>query len=144
MTATVLSSNEKDLTKIVFAINQLAQGRSNAIWTSYTPILTPNVGSITTGGTAAYMQFGRLVLISINAKITAISGGPASATINIQVASPIIVALVGSEVGNTGKIVRAGFFAGTTTSVAITDSSAVSWVPALNDNYSFSCLYQSA
>jgi hypothetical protein len=47
MTATVVNKDEKDLTKFAFAINQLAEGRSNAVGT-----FTLTTGSTTTTVTA--------------------------------------------------------------------------------------------
>lgn len=59
MTATVVQSFEKDLTQYAFAINQLAEGRSNATGTT---TLTPSATS--TVVTAVNCGSGSVVLLS--------------------------------------------------------------------------------
>jgi hypothetical protein len=59
MTALVLAPDEKDARKITTAINQLAQGRSNAVGT-----LTLAVGATTTVVAAGNCGAGSVVLLS--------------------------------------------------------------------------------
>lgn len=58
MTATVVQKDEKDLTKFAFALNQLAEGRSNAVGTC---TLTANAAS--TAVTAINCGSGSVVLL---------------------------------------------------------------------------------
>lgn len=113
-------------------------------WPTYPPVLTPNVGSVTTGGTAGFLQINKMAFVNINATITAISGGPATVTLNLPVAPLRDLALIGYEGGNTGKIIRAAFAAGSTTSISIRDATAAVFTPALNDEYKFTNSYEVA
>lgn len=113
-------------------------------WPQYTAKLTPNVGTITQGGSSSFLQVGKLVYASITPTVAAIAGGPASVTLTLPVAPLRDLFFIGCEGGNTGKVIRAGFVAGSTTSTPIKDHLNVTWVPALNDEYAFSGSYEAA
>lgn len=80
MTATVVQSFEKDLTKFAFAIQQLAQGRSNAVVTATlrannttTTVTAPNCGAgsaplpvATTANAAAELGNGTMFISSVS------------------------------------------------------------------------------
>jgi hypothetical protein len=124
----------------------IANGGTNytgGAWTTYTATLTPNTGTITQGGSAAYLPIGKIVLFSIDVTVTATTGSPASFTIDLPVAVKRNVVVNGEEVASSGLVLHAQFTAGNTRSaVAIRDASGALRVPTVNDEYSFSGCYE--
>jgi hypothetical protein len=126
----------------------VANGGTNytgGAWTTYTATLTPNSGSITQGGSSAYLQIGKIVFFSIDVTVTATSGAPANFNINLPVAPVRTVVISGEECANSGLVLHAKVTAGSTiSSSSVRDATGAIRVPTLNDEYSFSGCYEAS
>jgi hypothetical protein len=118
-------------------------GYAGGAWTPYTATLVPNVGTITQGGSAAFLQIGKLVLFMMDVTVTATTGAPASFTITLPVAVKRAFAISGLEIFNTGIFLREYYMAGQTVGAAsVKDDEFNVRAPTLNDEYVFSGCYE--
>lgn len=88
-------------------------------WVDYVPTLTPTAGAITTLGALSgrYVQFGKIVFVSINVAITTNGTGATSLNVGLPVASAGVVCLSGRENLATGKMVYATAAAASATAI---------------------------
>jgi hypothetical protein len=123
----------------------VANGGTNytgTAWTTYTATLTPNTGTITQGGSAAYLQIGKIVCFSIDVTVTATTGSPTNFDINLPVAVKRTCVIHGEEVASTGLVLHAQLAAGATKSIAVRDATGTIRAPTVNDEYAFSGCYE--
>lgn len=123
----------------------VANGGTNytgGTWTTYTATLTIDAGTPTQGGSAAYLQIGKIVMVHIAVSLSFTGGPPTNVTIALPVAVKRNLSIIGAEVMNTGQTILAKVNAGSATSITIRKVDGSVRAPANNDEYDFCAIYE--
>lgn len=143
MTIGTLAPGETQIWRVVQVVRQLVQLLQGS-WVAYTATVTPNSGALTQTGTAAYLQVGKIVYISIDVTITITSGAPASITIALPVAAKRNANLIGIERAVNFDVLRCNVPANALTSGTFRKYDGTVRAPTTAEEYTFNAVYEAA